>query len=174
MSRIYVISDTHFGDKRILHYERQDFKTVKNMNDTMIKRWNEAVLDHQDIIYILGDFSSLDNNTNKNILNQLRGIKRLIIGNHDTHFSIKEWEEQGFEWVSENPICLDKVYWLSHDIMFINSNMPYVNIHGHIHSNIIYTSIKPNQYVNVSVECINYTPLLFDNVKNRFNAKVVE
>lgn len=35
--------------------------------------------------------------------------------------------------------------------------MPYINIHGHIHSN----NYDGSQHINVSVEQINYTPISF-------------
>ena len=50
---------------------------------------------------------------------------------------------------------------LSHEPLYVNKNMPYCNIHGHIHS-LEYDS---KHYFNVSVECINYKPINFEEIK---------
>ena len=38
------------------------------------------------------------------------------------------------------------------------------NIHGHVHANTLSDSL----YINVSVENINYTPIDFEEIKERF------
>jgi len=39
--------------------------------------------------------------------------------------------------------------------------MPYANIHGHIH----HLKYEGKQHFNVSVECIDYTPMDFEDIK---------
>jgi len=43
--------------------------------------------------------------------------------------------------------------------------MPYINIHGHVHSK----SYVDPCYVNVSVENTDYFPVRFDEIKNRLS-----
>jgi calcineurin-like phosphoesterase family protein len=44
---------------------------------------------------------------------------------------------------------------MSHEPVYLNINMPYINIHGHLHSK----KMEGIQFVNVSVENWNYTPI---------------
>jgi calcineurin-like phosphoesterase family protein len=70
----------------------------------------------------------------------------------------------GFEEVYRYPIIYKGFYILSHEPVYLNEHMPYVNLHGHIHSK----KYDSKQYVNLSVEMINYTPVLFDDIKKQF------
>ena len=52
----YYIADVHFGHQNILKFENRPFKTVEEMDEEYIKRWNNKVK-KGDEIYILGDLS---------------------------------------------------------------------------------------------------------------------
>ncbi len=71
------------------------------------------------------------------------------------------WKNVGFDEVIEYPIIYNGFHILSHEPMYLNENMPYMNIHGHIH-NLKYES---KQFFNVSVECIDYIPISFEKIK---------
>lgn len=167
MGRRLVISDMHFGHSRIMEYENRPFETVESMDDYIIKNWNETVRD-DDIVFVCGDVSFYPKEKSKEIISQLKGRKFFILGNHDSQRSKTFWKDVGFEFISKYPICVDEFYWLSHEPMYITSSMPYVNIHGHIHSKTMSTDKEPNQYVNVSVEHTDYRPVNFDDIKKRF------
>lgn len=78
----FYIADTHFGHRNIIRYDNRPFFTVKEMDDTLIDRWNEVVGD-KDTVYILGDFSWYQEGETLKILDCLSGRKVLIKGNHD-------------------------------------------------------------------------------------------
>lgn len=170
MSKRYLISDMHFGHNRIIEYENRPFETVKFMDLAIIKNWNEVV-HKEDLVFVLGDVSFYSKEKTKSVVSKLMGRKFLILGNHDTSNSEDFWKEVGFEFISKYPICIDEFFWLSHEPMYLSSAMPYVNIHGHIHSKTMSTEKMPNQYVNVSVEQIGYKPIDFEVIKNRFSMK---
>jgi calcineurin-like phosphoesterase family protein len=75
---------THFNHAGILAF-RPQYKTVREMNDGLIERWN-SVVRQKDTIYHLGDFAfsvgawgdDLDG-----IFLRLNGHKHLLVGNHD-------------------------------------------------------------------------------------------
>lgn len=79
---IYLISDLHFGHENIIKYSSRPFSSVEEMNETLIKNWNDVVKDN-DIVYHLGDFCFLKYNDCKNILRRLNGNINMILGNHD-------------------------------------------------------------------------------------------
>jgi len=163
MSRRFVTSDHHFGDKKIIGYENRPFQSVEHMNLDLIGRWNSVVGKHDTVIH-LGDFSFLPKKETKDILARLNGRKVLILGNHDRGRSVNWWREVGFDQAYEYPIILDGFYILSHEPVYVSENMPYVNVHGHTHNK----RIDHQQIINVSVECTDYKPVLWDSIKTRF------
>lgn len=165
---IFFISDTHFGHANILKFKgldgngvRPQFKTVEEMNETMISRWNGAVGEH-DKVYHLGDvcFGGID--TARTVLPRLNGRKRLILGNHDNvrgHELYKYFDKivvsqkfnEGRGFVATHiPI---------HDTSIDKARINF-NLHGHIHER---PDVSP-QHVNISVEKTNYTPIHLDEV----------
>lgn len=160
MPHVYMISDHHFGHKNIIDFESRPFGDVGEMTESMIDKWN-AVVGKEDSVFHLGDFSFLNMEKTSAIIAGLNGYKTLIMGNHDRGRSKRWWLEAGFDEVSEHPIVYGGFFFLSHEPMYMNKHMPYVNIHGHIHGQ----KYEGNQYVNVSVEHWDYTPVLFEDIK---------
>lgn len=160
MANVFLISDHHFGHKHIIDFESRPFGSVEEMTETMVVKWN-AVVGKDDRVFHLGDFSFLNMEKTSAVLQRLNGRKTLIMGNHDRGRSRSWWLEAGFEQVSEYPIVYGGFYFLSHEPMYMNKHMPYVNVHGHIHGQ----KYEGTQYVNVSVEHWDYTPVSFEEIK---------
>lgn len=152
---IFFISDTHFNDRNILIYARQQFKSLEEMNELIISNWN-SVVKEGDIVYHLGDFGDYS------FLDRLNGEIIIVKGNHDdenlllkTKPNIKFYDKP----IIENWMIL------SHEpIVFLGPQVPYLNIHGHLHQ-FDYRMTDSlnwydgNRYFNVSCEKINYTPI---------------
>lgn len=77
----FFMADTHFGHGAIIDLCHRPFKCVEEMDGYMIERWNKKVSPN-DIVYIVGDLFYKHKEPEK-VLKQLKGRKRLIIGNHD-------------------------------------------------------------------------------------------
>lgn len=163
--KIFLISDTHFGHSNILTFLNKDgsnvrsFPSVEMMDEYMIQNWNNVV-GKNDKVYHLGDLTFSNKKLNE-IMPRLNGTKVLIKGNHD---NLKPNQYlQYFKDIRAYHI-LDK-FLLSHIPVHIDSRERWkANIHGHLHNNII---DDPN-YINVSVERINYTPIDFEEIRSRF------
>ena len=66
---IYYISDLHFGHRNVIGMDGRPFETIEEMDE--------------DDVYIVGDFAYRNGNTASWYLRQLKGRKRLVIGDHD-------------------------------------------------------------------------------------------
>ncbi|KQX64667.1 metallophosphoesterase [Paenibacillus sp. Root444D2] len=161
MANTYFISDHHFGHSSIIDFEARPFADADEMSATMITNWN-AVVSQEDKVFHLGDFSFLNKERTKAIVSELNGYKILILGNHDRGRSRTWWLEVGFDEVSEYPIIYKNFFFLSHEPMYMNKQMPYVNVHGHIHSQ----KYEGRHYFNVSVEHWDYTPVSFEQIRD--------
>lgn len=160
MSKVFFIADTHFGDDAIRRYENRPFDNSDIMDEEMIRLWNETV-DASDTVYILGDFGAVGNE--KDILSRLNGTKFLVKGNHDTK-SNEYYRSAGFSEIYDLPILFNNFWILSHEPIYINENMPYANLFGHVHNSPIVKDFSRQHYC-VSVERINYKPIDFDEIK---------
>lgn len=159
---IFFIADTHFSEENIMRYENRPFTTVENMNEELIYNWNRLV-GKGDEVYVLGDFGAYGQE--KQILNCLNGVKYLVKGNHDTQTN-EYYRKAGFQEVYDCPIIVEGFWILSHEPLYINENMPYANLFGHVHNSPLFKDYS-KQHVCVSVERIKYTPIGFGDIKKR-------
>ncbi|MGQ4893391.1 MAG: hypothetical protein ACP6IQ_02060 [Candidatus Njordarchaeia archaeon] len=79
MSNLFITADTHFNHSSILSYANRPWKTIEEMNEALIERWNSKVKPN-DYVIIVGDFAFRNHTYFLKILN---GKKELIIGSHD-------------------------------------------------------------------------------------------
>jgi len=166
MSKIWFISDTHFYHTNIIKYCNRPFKDAEEMNYKIIQNWN-SVVQHDDIVYHLGDFALGNKEKIKNIAYQLNGRKFLICGNHDA-FRATEYMELGFEWATRHPMIYNNYMILSHEPVFLEHNSCRCNIHGHLHINNYRSGpddTKKNLYFNVSIEQIKYKPISLNEIE---------
>ena len=79
---IRFISDLHFGHQNCLSYDNREFTSIEAHDEALIEHWN-SVVDIDDDVWILGDFSWYSAKKTIDIFNRLNGVKHLCIGNHD-------------------------------------------------------------------------------------------
>lgn len=163
--KTFFIADTHFGHEAIIRYENRPFANAKEQEEQLIKKWNETV-DDEDTVYVLGDFGLSDSKEEtRRVCQSLKGKKILILGNHDTQDP--EWYRAcGFAEASPWPIIFEGFWILSHEPLYINENMPYANIYGHVHANPTYKNYS-RQSICVCVERTDYRPITFDEVRKK-------
>ena len=107
--KVFMISDTHFGDERILRYENRPFSSVEEMDKAISENWNQVV-GEEDMVFHLGDVSSYDPERNKEILSSLHGKKILVMGHHDQNYTSRQWEEMGFDQAINYPILFREFF----------------------------------------------------------------
>src|SRR5947207_16013905 len=86
---VFFISDTHFGDHRVLNLYPRPFPSVAALDEGRIERWN-AVVGPDAEVWHLGDFARTATQAAA-LLPQLNGRKPLILGNNDPHPQPSGW-----------------------------------------------------------------------------------
>ena len=159
--KIFVTSDTHFNHKKIIEYTGRPFRTVEDMNEGIITKWNNKV-GKEDLIIHLGDFALGNEKEVKNIKDRLNGTILLLSGNHD-HKTIRK---AGFLTIKGNLELGNLIF--SHSPL-TKKDIPrgFINIHGHIHEK------ESLNGINVSVEKTNYEPLGLEELKKISRAEVL-
>lgn len=183
MSKTFLISDTHFGHANILTFLDEDgkqlrpFSSVQEMDETMVDNWNKTV-SKNDKVYHLGDVL-FSNRVLQTILPRLNGTKILIKGNHD---NLKPSQYLQFFKDIRAYHVLDK-FVLSHVPIHPDSVSRWKgNLHGHLHAGVVKKEVvvdteigempalvQDGRYMNLSVECIGYTPMDFEYIREYFN-----
>jgi calcineurin-like phosphoesterase family protein len=134
------------------------------MDEDLVKNWN-SVVSASDRVYHLGDV--VINRRALKILGRLNGRKVLIKGNHDI-FKLSDYVEY-FDDIRAYHVLEDCV--LSHVPLHESTLYRWnCNIHGHLHYRRVVDddgkTIHP-RYYNVSVECIDYVPIEWNNLKKK-------
>lgn len=181
MPATFLVSDTHFGhEKTCTMFKRADgtplrpFKTVEEMDEEMVRRWNERV-GKKDKVYHLGDV--VINRKYLEILGRLNGDKVLIRGNHDI-FKLEDYTKY-FRDVRGYHVMNGMIF--SHVPVHPESLGRFgVNVHGHLHYQRVkkivgvdetgaftYSDEIDPRYHCVCVEHTDYTPITLEEVKKR-------
>lgn len=172
MPAVFLVSDTHFGHAGVCRFLREDGTKLRpwdnpdEMDEEMVKRWNETVRPN-DKVYHLGDV--VINRKALKTLGRLNGDKVLIKGNHDI-FRLDEYIPY-FRDIRAYHVMNGMI--LSHVPVHTESIARFgTNIHGHLHANRVKmkvqfphkeTEIIDPRYFNVSVEQIDFKPILFEH-----------
>ena len=162
MSKVFFIADTHFGEDAIRRYENRPFADAKEMDRALAERWNARVAP-EDTVWHLGDLGAAGREAE--LLAALHGRKRLVLGNHDTA-GPAFYRAAGFEEVYDLPVLFKGFWLLSHEPLYVNRNMPYANIFGHVHANPQYADLSA-QHFCVCAERLGYAPIDFEELAQR-------
>jgi len=174
MHNAFLIADPHFSHDNICKFLHDDgspirpFKDAAEMDEVMIKNWNEVVKPH-DKVYVCGDLV-MKAKKQIHIMDRLNGKKVLIKGNHD---------------IGELKVYLPHFYDIRAFHILDNFSITHIpihpaclgrfkgNIHGHIHQRTIMLNDAPDpRYFCISAEQINYTPIEWNDLRKKFYAKL--
>ena len=158
---LFVTSDQHWGHKNIILYCRRPFKTVEEMNETMIINWNNVVGESDTILH-LGDFALTSQQHLRSIRDRLNGDIILIPGNHDHASRLRNYDIFVLDSLFSEGVTINMGNLIFTHRPLLNIPGCMVNVHGHIHDKPSY-----GKYLNVSVDVTNYTPLSIKEVKKR-------
>ena len=147
---VWVISDTHFGDKDIqkaFPNRPSDEELIKNINQKVGKTGT---------LLLLGDVGDIE------CAKQLKGYKVLICGNHDA--GATNYKEI-FDEIYTGALIIGEKLILSHEPI----DIPWAfNLHGHDHA-----GAKRKGHLNVCTDVIGYIPINFNQfLKSGASSKI--
>ena len=166
----YFISDTHFGHAKIIKYCNRPFSyptdnpdepflNVEEMNETLIRNWNETV-NQGDMVYHVGDFAM--GSDPAKILRRLNGNKILVRGNHDKR------PQLAHGWSEIHPyleITIEKQFIvLCHYAMRVWNKHHHGSwmLYGHSHGTL--PDDPTSKSIDVGVDCHDYRPVSFEEI----------
>jgi calcineurin-like phosphoesterase family protein len=161
---VWFTADTHFGQGGAIGMFRRPFKSVAEMDQALVARWNDQVRP-DDHVWHLGDFAiKASPDRVAHLLGSLNGCKHLIIGNND------------------GPSTMEAVAWesVSHyaDLVVDGTRMilchyPFrtwdgmsagaYNLHGHCHGRLS----RIARQIDVGVDLWDYRPISVGDLRRR-------
>ena len=170
---IFITSDLHFGHDKPFIYGDRGFDTVEEHDRALVDNWNRVVSD-EDTVYVLGDIMLKDNENGIRCWDQLKGQKKVILGNHDSEPRIALLKE------CVNTEILGYAYLLKYDGMNIflshyptitrnydddrRSGKRVVNVCGHVHTKDRFCDMDKGTIYHVEPECHDNMPVSIDEV----------
>ena len=168
MSTVYAIADTHFGHTNIINVPgRRDmgFSDVYEHDEYLVQKWNETVT-KRDKVYLMGDIGyDSKGYVAGAIVPRLRGQIEVVGGNHDTAEICDLFHKV-------HGVVIFKQAVLTHIPIHPQEMYWDINIHGHLHSNVVkkhanspamgalgVTGEKDPRYICVSCEHTGYAPV---------------
>ena len=172
MSKIWFTSDLHFCHDREFIYGPRGFKSVHEMNDTIIKNFNDTVA-WDDDLFILGDCFLNNNEEGMKLMRRLPGIKHIIWGNHDSDVRKGLIRHEGWWDCGCATTLTYKGYhfYLSH-YPTITSNCDedkplkrrVINLCGHTHTQGKFSDMGKGLIYHVELDAHHNCPVLIDNI----------
>lgn len=172
--KIFVIGCTHFGHETALSFKNRktgeltrNFDTIEEHDQLLIDNWNNTVSD-DDIVYHLGDVAFCKQPKALSIIRQLKGQKRLVLGNHDNewlHAFIRNQDERMFTKIYVDLPLPNFGVILSHRPLHVSQRFDFdsksylLNVHAHVHSD---TLSDKAAYFNACAENIGMKPILLE------------
>lgn len=201
--KVFFTSDTHFYHDGIRKFCDRPFSSVEEMNETMIKNWNNKV-GKDGVVFHLGDFMFGGADKWNEVVPQLNGKIHLIVGNHDLK-NMREGYMKWFESVSNQRLIYveGRAIYLSH-FPFLCYGGSYRGgkdmvwqLFGHVHTRskekiekvkdledeevkeilgrdfLRLKYLLPTQY-DVGVDQNGFTPISFKEVEQIINKQIEE
>jgi calcineurin-like phosphoesterase family protein len=163
MCKVYLYSDLHLGHKNMAIH--RGFKSSEEHDEYIIKKWN-SVVTKRDKVFILGDIT-MNKTKYYHLLKRLNGNKVFVLGNHDP---IQQKIKSLLDYGTVAGIIKYRGIWLSHTPIHPQELRGKKNIHGHTHEKMVkkFLFFNDGRYINVSAEILDYTPIAFENIKNKY------
>jgi calcineurin-like phosphoesterase family protein len=165
----FYTADVHFGHDAIIDLCNRPFENAAEMESIMIELWNAKVKSN-DTVFIVGDLFYRHKDP-ESVLAQLKGKKRLILGNHDSSWTSKCNLAKYFQSVDSYLEISDgkrNVVLCHYPLMTWKHPQKTYMVHGHIHNRTdteYWNLIKNNPYIlNAGVDVNGLCPVTFEQM----------
>ena len=179
--KLFFCSDSHYSHYNICKYCHRPFQSRSEMDQTLIKNWNEVVPEDGIVVHC-GDFMLPHNEDIKEYnkyLNRLNGRVLLLRGNHDL---------ASLDWVSDKLIAVrDQAMIVVDGVKIFAQHYPCAafngdyHVYGHIHTladgtcygidGDVTKVMRKNTY-DVGVDQNGYTPVSYWQLCDIFRKKM--
>lgn len=153
----WITSDLHLDHGNIIKYCNRPFKSLEEMNETLVRNWN-SVVGLFDRVYYLGDLAL---RRHEYWLRRLNGMLIYTPGNHDSDLPRTPNIDNVFDYVVIHRHNVTVA--LIHDpkkANLIKESYDWL-IHGHAHNNTSHID-EQNRLINVSVDVTGFKPMSLD------------
>jgi len=170
--KTWFTGDMHFNHTNIIKYCNRPFRDYGEMNEEIIVNWNKRI-QHDDHVYILGDFGMGSVESLCTIAMRLNGKKFLIAGNHDHHLTNVSFFTC-FTWVKETYLLTIQdqsqpegkaLIWLSHYAhrVWPHKHHGAYHLYGHSHGTL---PMGDDRSLDVGMDVWNFSPIDWSVIKH--------
>jgi calcineurin-like phosphoesterase family protein len=151
---IFFTGCSHINHKNIINYSNRPFDSVQEMNQFLIKNWNN-IIQSDDEVYHLGDMFLGPKSEMKNYLDKINGKIFLIRGNHE---GIEKVCPERFEWIRDYHKDFFLINQIKQQVIFFHYPIESWDDrhHGsiHVHSHTHGLSNKISRRFDVGVDSV--------------------
>lgn len=166
---MFFTSDLHLGHSNIIKFCKRPYADAAEMDAALVSNWNARVR-ATDVVWVLGDVSFSHPQRTLELLSQLSGFKKLVLGNHDKPLRKHKFLLDCF---NEVVVGFKELYVQDEDVhdahFAVMCHYPMLSwdrsfygalhLHGHHHNP---TPIQPGETLkryDVGVDANNYAPV---------------
>jgi calcineurin-like phosphoesterase family protein len=153
---VFFTSDTHFGDLRVLRFDKRPFPDLASHDAALVERWNATVSDG-DEVWHLGDFAlGPPPERIVELLAALRGTKHLVIGNNDEPATVEAPCWASVQHYAEIDVDGRRLVLFHYPLRTWNGiGRGALDLHGHSHG-----KLKPlSRQYDVGVDATGFRPV---------------
>lgn len=152
--KYWFTADEHMGHENVIKYCNRPFKSVTEMDEEIIGRFNEVV-GRDDVVIHIGDFTLKGNALAENYVRRLNGVNTFLRGSHDY------WMDRTYHEIWEKEI--NGIYIVCCHYQMVSWPRSFhgsVQLYGHSHGR----SSPAGGQMDVGVDCNNFYPVVFEEV----------
>lgn len=163
---LFSSGDFHYNNKNILKYTNRPFNSVEEMNEELIRKWNEKVPKKATVIFN-GDFCFGSETLFKQTVERLNGNIIWVYGNHDKPMpkNFQRYDVVEFSYQGNCFFCshyAHRVWNLSHH--------GSIHLYGHSHGSL--EDDKNALSMDVGIDCHpNFEPFSVEEILNHMKTK---